>query len=183
MHYESFLPAPSVSSAAVVATVTWPHGFSGAVSSVRLHSLRPLQWHLRDSWSPALEDPATPISLSQTFVEAVWWWLQGIRWILDASLQVRPRPSHCIKPRLWRAEELISSISQPQVRVQGSIPAVLLPVSWPVRHLVERQRIRCRFSQTLGFYCASVIMPDGVHHYSLAERRSIQLEARYVPRR
>ena len=129
----------------------------------------PLQWHLKDSWSPVMDDPATPIPLSQTCVETVRWWLQEVRF--------RPCPCRCIQTRLW----LIYSVWWPRVWSEkasqehitvlyggetrsSSFPA---SVSWPVRRPDERQCIRCRLSPTSRWHCVLEIMPYGVHHHSV----------------
>ena len=52
--------------------------------------MRPLQWQMKDHWSPVDGDPASPIHLSQDCVEAVRWWLQEDRWTLGVPLHVLP---------------------------------------------------------------------------------------------
>ena len=50
----------------------------------------PLKWHLKDNWSPMVDDTAVQIPLSQVCAEVVYWWLQNDRWGFDVSLQVPP---------------------------------------------------------------------------------------------
>ena len=51
--------------------------------------MNPLQWCLKDHWSPMVDDLAVQMPLSQECVEAVRWWLQE-RWVFSAPLQVPP---------------------------------------------------------------------------------------------
>ena len=52
--------------------------------------MRPLQWHLKDHWSPMVDDPAVRILLSQESVEAVHWWLKEDKRVFGVPLQVPP---------------------------------------------------------------------------------------------
>ena len=52
--------------------------------------MHPLQWRLKDHWSPMVDDPAVQIPLSQVCVEAVHWWLQNDRWRFSVPLEVPP---------------------------------------------------------------------------------------------
>ena len=52
--------------------------------------MRPLQWGLKDHWSPVVGNPAVQIPLSSVCVEAVCWWLQEDRWVFGVPLQVPP---------------------------------------------------------------------------------------------
>ena len=54
--------------------------------------MRPFPWHLKDHWSPMVDDTAVQMPLLQECVEAVRWWLQEDRWVFIVLLQV-PHPS------------------------------------------------------------------------------------------
>ena len=71
----------SITPNAHVVAVVGPHGFA---------AMCPLQWRLKDQWSPMVDDPAVQIPLLQECVEAVRWWLQEDRWVLNVPLQAPP---------------------------------------------------------------------------------------------
>ena len=52
--------------------------------------MRPLQWRLKDYWSPMVDNPAVQIPLLLECVEAVCSGLQEDRWVFGVPLQVPP---------------------------------------------------------------------------------------------
>ena len=52
----------------------------------------PLQWCLKDFWSPVVDNPALLVPLWLECVDPIRWWLQEDRWIPGVPLQV-PLPS------------------------------------------------------------------------------------------
>ena len=65
----------------------------------------PLQWRLKDHWSPMVDDPAVQIPLLQECIEAVCWWLQEDRWAFVSLSRFFLHPCCCIPTRLCRVGE------------------------------------------------------------------------------
>ena len=178
------VPAPSVSFSAYVASLErfLPRGCT---------HMWPLQWHLKDSWSPVTDDPATPIPLSQTCVEAVRWWLQEERRTSGVPLQVQP-PSlslyidaslagweaHILDltdSGVWSEEESQEHINVLEMREMELALAAFLPqLAVQCAILMSNNSSVVAYLRRQGD-TVSEIMSDGVHHHS------VWLEARYIP--
>ena len=129
--------------------------------------MRPLQWHLKDCWSPMVDDPANQIPLSQECIEAVLWWLQEDRWLSGVPLQVPvPVPVivyRCVSVGLGDAlsgSDGLRGLVQGRKRRahqcagdEGSSAGSGCPPASAVRTEYrpdERQRLSCHFSPASG---------------------------------
>ena len=157
-----------------------------------------LQWHLKDSWSPVTDGPATAVPQSQTCVEAVRWWPQEERWTSGVPLQVPPSSLslHTDAPLVgwgahllyltasgaWLEEESQEHISVLHMRVVELALAVFLP-QLPDQCVVlmnDNASVVAYLRHQGGTVSRRLcMMASTITQWT--ERLSVLLEARYIP--
>ena len=157
--------------------------------------MMPLQWQMKDHWSPVDDDPSCLIHLSRECVQAIRWWLEEDRWTRSILLHIPP-PSLSLYTDTslsgWGAQllDLTASGMWSDVEAQEHISvlemqAVELALASFLPQLVGQNVVLMSKNASVVAYLhhqggtVSRQMASAITVW--AERNSIRLEARYIP--